>query len=237
LERTVLQILPLLIIKLPRLGVGMIRQWLSERGVRVGALAPDRGLRGGLFARGGVGVVFLDGMDTDDEARFSLAHEVAHFLLDYIVPREAALHAFGDRIREVLDGVRPPSPEERLSAVLKRVTLGLFTHLMDRDEFGQIARSGVLDSEDRADRLAIELLAPRAAVLADARRRRIGLGNSASAAELAAILVGKYGLPHPCALRYAQHLLERNRGRISFRDWLGIGKKEGVRRKSPERPE
>src|ERR671912_401119 len=46
LERTVLQVLPLVIVKLPGLGVGTIRQWLSERSVRVGALAPDRGLRG-----------------------------------------------------------------------------------------------------------------------------------------------------------------------------------------------
>jgi hypothetical protein len=225
LERTVLQVMPLVIVKLPGLGVRMIRQWLSERGVQIGVLAPDRGLRGGLFARGGVGVVFLDGMDTADEARFSLAHEVAHFLLDYLWPREAALRAMGERIRDVLDGVRPPSPEERLSAVLRRVKLGLFTHLLDRDALGQITRFGVLDAEDRADRLAIELLAPRPAVIADATRRGIGLADPGFKEDLAKLLAGSYGLPRPCAQRYAQYLLERNRGRGSFRDWLGVAKK------------
>jgi hypothetical protein len=237
LERTVLQVLPLVIVKLPGLGVGMIREWLSERGVRVGVLSQDRGLRGGLFARGGVGVVFLDGMDTADESRFSLAHEVAHFLLDYLWPREATLHALGDRVRDVLDGVRPASPEERLSAVLRRVKLGLFTHLMDRDGFGQTNRADVLDAEDRADRLAIELMAPREAVVANANRRGIGLGDPCSAGELAALLAGKFGLPQPCAERYAQYLLERNRGRGSFREWLGVGKKTRLRRTSPDRPE
>src|SRR5688500_5930161 len=82
LERTVLRVLPLIVVKLPNLGVRAIRQWLRERGVRVGALSRDRELRGALFALGGVAVAFLDGTDADDEARFSLAHEVAHLLLD-----------------------------------------------------------------------------------------------------------------------------------------------------------
>lgn len=237
LERTVLQVLPLVIVKLPGLGVWMMREWLSERGVKVGALAPDRGLRGGLFARGGVGVVFLDGMDTADEARFSLAHEVAHFLLDYLWPREAAIAALGNRIRDVLDGVRPPSAEERLSAVLRHVKLGLFTHLMDRDGFGQITRTGVLNAEDRADRLAIELLAPRNTIVAEVRRCGIRLDESRSVVDLAAMLIAKYGLPSACAQRYAQHMLERSRGRGSFRDWLGIEKKYQVRRKSSDSPE
>lgn len=237
LERTVLQMLPIVIVKLPGLGVEAIRRWLSLRGVRVGAFVPDRGLRGGLFARGGVGVVFIDGMDSTDEARFSLAHEVAHFLLDYLWPREEAIQALGNGVREALDGVRPLSPEERLSALLRRVKLGQFTHLMDRDGFDQITRSSVLDAEDRADRFAIELLAPRESIVAEARRRGIQLGEAESVGGLIEVLISKYGLPQWCAERYAQHLSARSRGRGSFREWLGIGKKSLARRKSQGRPE
>jgi hypothetical protein len=233
LERTVLQIFPLVIVKLPGLGVAAMRRWLSNRGVRVGALVPDKGLRGGLFARGGVGVVFLDGMDTADEARFSLAHEVSHFLLDYLWPREAAVLALGEGVREVLDSARPPSHEERLSAVLRRVKLGFFTHLLDRDRFGQITRATVLEAEDRADRLALELLAPRQEVVTDARRHGIEMGESGSAASLTALLTVTFGLPESCSQRYAQHLLGRSRGRKSFRDWLGVGKKLQSRRNRP----
>lgn len=237
LESTVLQVLPLVIIKLPGLGVATMRQWLRTRGVQVGALAPDRGLRGGLFARGGVGVVFLDGTDPANEARFSLAHEVSHFLLDYLWPRQAAVLALGEGIREVLDGHRTPSHEERLSAVLRRVKLGCFTHLLDRDGFGQIMRAAVLDAEDRADRLALELLAPRQQVLTDAGRRGIRLNDSGSGAALAELLAETYGLPESSAVLYAQHLLGVNRGRESFRDWLGIGKNYGLRRKPPSESE
>jgi hypothetical protein len=237
LERTVLRVLPLVVVKLPGLGVRAIRQWLCERGVQVGALAPDRGLRGGLFARGGVAVVFLDGTDTADEARFSLAHEVAHFLLDYLWPREAAIEAMGERVRDVLDGLRPASAEERLSAVLRRVKLGAFTHLMDRDGFGRISSAGVMEAEDRADRLALELLAPRAAVAADAARSGVQLSDAGGTDAVSELLVAKYGLPAPCAERYARHLLSRHQGRGSFREWLGVKKKLGPRRRSPDRPE
>lgn len=237
LERTVLRVLPVVVVKLPGLGVRMIRRWLCERGVRVGAIAPDRGLRGGLFARGGVGVVFLDGMDTANETRFSFAHEVAHFLLDYLWPRDAVLHALGECVRDVLDGHRLPSPEERLSAVLRRVNLGVFTHLMDRDRLGRIARAGVLDAEDRADRLALELLAPRVAIVADCERHGIAMGDPASAGELRELLTSKYGLPQQCAQRYAQHLVGRSRGRGSFREWLGVQEPPGSRRRSLDRLE
>ena len=237
LERTVLRVLPLVVVKLPGLGVRAIRKWLCDRGVRVGALAPDRGLRGGLFARAGVAVVFLDGMDTTDEVRFSLAHEVAHFLLDYLWLREEAIRAMGERVTEVLDGLRPPLPEERLSAVLRRVKLGTFTHLMDRDKFGRITSTGVLDAEDRADRLALELLAPRAAVVAASGRRGIPMSDAGSAGELSELLVGRYGLPENCAQRYAKHLLDRGRGRGSFREWLGVKKNPGTSRTSPDDPE
>jgi Zn-dependent peptidase ImmA (M78 family) len=39
------------------------------------------------MARAGHGFISLDGSDADDERRFSLAHELAHFLLDYQDPR------------------------------------------------------------------------------------------------------------------------------------------------------
>lgn len=51
--------------------------------------------------------VLLDDADTPAEQRFSLAHEVAHFLLDYLQPREATRRKLGETALEVVDGLRP----------------------------------------------------------------------------------------------------------------------------------
>jgi hypothetical protein len=141
LERAVLWALPLGIVKLPRLGLSAMRSWLCRRGIDVYPGAPDRPLHGCLIARGGQGFVFLDGCDADDERRFSLAHEVAHFLRDYLGPRQRALDALGDGIADVLDGQREPTVDERLAGVLRGARLGMFTHLLERGP-GRSSRAG-----------------------------------------------------------------------------------------------
>src|SRR5262249_6861344 len=151
--------------KLPRLGLEELRRWLALRGVTLTRASGFHPLRGALIARAGRGLVFLDGSDSDDERRFSLAHEVAHFLYDYLDPRKRALCALGDPISEVLDGRRVPRPEERLSALLRDVELGIYAHWMERSPDGAVTTAAVLAGEDRADRLALELLAPSRHVL------------------------------------------------------------------------
>jgi hypothetical protein len=161
--------------------------------------------------------VFLDGSDSDDERRFSLAHEVAHFLCDYLDPRERALRALGDRIREVLDGERAPRPEERLSALLRGVELGIYAHWMERSPDGAVTSAAVLAGEDRADRLALELLAPSRHVQEQLRH----LGSS-SVVEAVGLLVREYGLPRSHASSYMRFLARRRRAAQSFRQWLGL---------------
>lgn len=218
LESAVSWALPLVLVKLPRLGVDELRAWLDQRGVRLPCAIADRPLRGALLARGGHGFVFLDGSDPDDERRFTLAHEVAHFLSDYLAPRDRALQAFGESIRDVLDGRRRPAPEERLSALLRDVALGLYTHWMDRRPDGAIGWAQILEAEHRADRLALELLAPRRVVTA----RLQGLGADPAVDVVTGILCGEFGLPFAPANAYAAMLCTQLRASRSFRDWMGI---------------
>lgn len=173
------------------LSVAAVRGWFRARQIAVPFAEPDRPLRGCLVAWRGVGFVFLDPADAAAERRFTLAHEVAHFLRDYWHPRETVRRRLGDAALGVLDGDRPPTPAERVAAVLRGVRVGPFAHLLARDDRGVPASDAEREAEAAADRLAFELLAPEADV-----------GEGATGAELEA----RFGLPKGAAGAYAARL-------------------------------
>ncbi len=155
LESSVAWALPLAVIKLPHLGLFNMNEWLIQKGIISLCPTQNRRLQACLFAKAGHGLVFLDGSDPDDERRFSLAHEVVHFISDYLEPRNRVLALLGDAGRDVLDGRRPPTPEERLRGMLHNVELGTYTHLIERSSTGSVTSIQTLEAEDRADRLAL----------------------------------------------------------------------------------
>lgn len=203
LRRPVARGLPLTIVPLPRLRVAAIDEWLYRQGAACSLHLPDRPVRACLFARFGHGAIFLDAADPEDQQRFSLAHEVAHFLRDYQQPRSLAVERLGPQALEVLDGARPAHQTERIHALLSKAPLGVFIHLMARDSHGHIDNAAVSAAEHDADLLAWELLAPAEQVLARLRptprdeRRRVARR----------ILSTTYGLPPEIAARYAASLL------------------------------
>lgn len=223
LESAILWALPLMMVKLPRLAFGDVRQWMVSRSIRLAVGQPDqRLLRGCLVARAGMGIIFVDGADRDDEQRLSLAHEVAHFILDHLAPRKQALAALGESVREVLDGIRPPSAEERLNAILAGVQVGTLTHLMDRTTRGDVARQHTLDAEDQADRLALELLAPWSDVIGRLKSRNNVWPGSEAADRARVVLVEDFGLPSGPATAYAAYIVRHCRPHQSFREWIGL---------------
>lgn len=222
LETSVLWALPVAISKTRDLSVDSVENWLRRRGVPFGLGCHDRNLRACLVSYGGRGLIFLDATDPEDELRFSLAHEVSHFLLDYLLPRRRAVARFGSGVTEVLDGRRRPLVNERVDAVLADVPIGVHAHLMERTVAGTIGRAAVLDVESRADRLALELLAPEAEV----RRRVADLRGSENfqrtLADTVSVLVEAFGLPPQIADGYGQSLCRSWYGGPSFREWLGV---------------
>jgi len=221
LESPILWALPLAIIMVPRLGLSEAQRWLTQRGISISLTSPDRRVRACLIARAGAGIVFLDGQDPEDERRFSLAHETAHFLLDYLWPRQHALASLGGNIREVLDGRRPPTPQERLGSLFKGAVLGTYTHFMDRTEDGGTVSSAVLRAEDDADRLALELLAPKAVVVQTVTSAISSWRSPESRASTVKVLLDVFGLPADVAQSYAGHIVDGRRGNLSFAEWLG----------------
>jgi Zn-dependent peptidase ImmA (M78 family) len=222
LERAAAWALPLVVVKLPRLCLPELRDWLEQRNIPFTFSFPDRRLRACLIARGGHGLIFLDGSDADDERRFSLAHEMAHFILDCLEPREKVLKFLGDAGHAVLNCERPPTAEERLRGVLHGVQLTTYLHLMERTPAGSVERLLVLEAEDRADRLALELLAPKETVLTRLAEKGADWCSTEVHALVRETLTQEFGLPETVAETYAQMLVMQQQHPASFRQWLGV---------------
>lgn len=223
LEAPILWALPVAIVKLPHLGLDEIQQWLQERNIVLNFRTPSRTLRACLIAKAGKGIIFLDGCDTPNEQRLSLAHELAHYLKDYSEPREKVLSCFGEVIKDVLDGDRLPTPEERLKGIFNGVTIDTFTDLLDRAPNSDVHRVDILNSEDLADQLALELLAPHQRVINQLNAMGIRWKDDTVFASCSRVLTDDFGLPGNIANKYSNILVMTKRQPGSFRDWIGVG--------------
>jgi hypothetical protein len=202
LREPIIGAFPLAVLARPSLSVECVRKYLCRRHIAFPLEGMDRPLRACLVARDGGGAIFLDSGDEAAEQRFSLAHELAHFLRHYWQPRRQAQARLGGAILEVFDGRRPARQDERLDALLAGVPLGFHTHLMERDTGSR--PKGVLSvAEEEADRLAYELLAPAKTVAA----RLGGLPADERRARAAADLRDFFGLPAKQASDYSAILV------------------------------
>lgn len=205
MERSVLLALPIAIIKLPRLTVQKIETWVFERGAEITLGCADRALRGCLIVRNGSGFIFVDGTDSDDEQRFTISHEVGHFLVDYWLPRQRAMSKLGHSVSEVFDGVRKPSVKERIVSIISGTELGSIVRLMERGDSLDCSKSETWKSEEEADKIGLSLLAPADAVLG-----QTGVNQTRYLDRLASVtssLRVDFGLPEVVSERYARTLL------------------------------
>lgn len=218
LDMPILLNLSLAIYAIEYLRVSHVTAWMRGVGIEHCIAGHDRRLHGCLVAHRGMGAIFYDAEDAEEEQRFTLAHELAHFLLDYQAPRRRAVAILGETILSVLDGERGPTLAERLYAVLGTVVLGTMSHCLERPGEG-LPGSAVLDIEDRANRLALELLAP-AALLSGRLQSTTTRGDFKTRLSfLTHLLADEHGLPASIAAAYARFLL-RKLGEPTFRDWL-----------------
>lgn len=202
LERPLAMALPVALVKMPRLSLREIETWLRLRGVLFSFQCESKCVRGCLVAFGGRGIIFVDGSDLADELRFTIAHEIAHYLTDYWFPRQKAIGKYGESIANVFDGLRPPTTDERLYAVLGGTKLGVFINLMERSS---ATADETWKAETRADKIALALLAPPDAVIkaSDVSANRFdGRVNS-----VVNTLTANFGLPGPMAQFYGVELL------------------------------
>lgn len=205
LERPISLALPVALIKMPSLTIDNVESWLKKRGVKFGFGCQSRPIRGCVVAYQGGGMIFLDGVDPDDERRFTLAHEAAHFMLDYWLPRHLAIRKFGTGIIDVLDGRRCATTSERVHALLSGTPARAYTNFMERDESYGRFDPNLWSIESRADRLALALLAPPEIVLSEADTSSSRFEKRHLAVK--SLLSSRFGLPTYVADSYAHGLL------------------------------
>jgi hypothetical protein len=199
LREAVSSALPVAIIDLADLSIARVDGWLAAHGIVGRLTVPDRALHACTVISPGGGLIFLDADDSAEERRFSLAHEVAHYLVEYAVPREETGARLGEDIVAVLDGRRSPSSDERIGALLAGVSLVPNLHVMERTPDGHLPEREISVAERQADDLAFELLAPSDEV-------RTGLPAGSSRLAFEAVLRQRYGLPAVLAAAYARKL-------------------------------
>jgi hypothetical protein len=220
LERVSILALPIAIIKLPRLALGSIESWLRVRNINYLFNCQSRPVRGCLIAFQDKGLLFCDGSDPLNEIRFTIAHEVSHFLLDYLLPRERAKQRYGQSVIEILDGKRKPTITERVSSLLEGVKMGVSTSLMEREAQRDI--SNIWKVEDRADRIALELLAPSKEVFAIADISDRAFTNRLDS--ITQSLVLNFGLPILIAQGYGDALLRSVRKGSSWTEAIRLSR-------------
>ncbi len=213
--------LPVAFVSIPGLTVERAQAWMAQRHAAFQFLCRERVLRGCIVAVRGTAAIFTDTNDSEDECRFTQAHEVAHYLRDYERPRQNALAAFGPAIQAVLDGDRPPTPAERVHAALAGVALGAYSDLLGRDEAGRAGQATTLAAELRADHLAMHLLAPPDAVLAHLPGHPGETERSAFGYAGVRLLCETFGLPEWAARDYGRRLWA-DWHRPDSRRWLGL---------------
>jgi hypothetical protein len=208
LELEAISRLPLALVELPRLRTDGVADWLTEQDSPLALHVAPRPLRAALIAYAGVGVIFIDALLDPGERLIGIAHEIGHFLNDYLVPR-ATVERTAPELLEVLDGLRPPSRDDAVTALLARVPLGVHTHLLSRTTRGEYGSPETERSEDQAARIAWELLAPQEAVT----EATGDLGNEFTVTRT---LQSRFGLPGEAARAYARYLAEASNGDDDF---------------------
>jgi IrrE N-terminal-like domain len=193
IEQAIAFKLPLALVGFSPLTIVAIGHWLQQHDITTRLPNDRRDLCGCLVAHGGRGFIFICDADSPEEQRLTMAHETAHFLIDYLWPRQQVLHELGEGIAEVLDGLRPATPAERAAAVLSRVRLGPHIHVLPRRGRDADLDVAVAHAEDRADRLALELVAPQACVYAVLDTLSVRQSLTPNAARTA--LATYFGLP------------------------------------------
>jgi hypothetical protein len=210
--------LPVTLVKLPKLKLHKVEGWLQRRGVSFLFGCHNRAVRGCLIAFGGEGLIFVDGSDPDNERRFTLAHEIAHFLVDYWQPRMRAIDRLGPTVIEVLDGLRSATVSERVHAILVKAPNGVHTNLMER--YVDVDSSNIWQTEDRADKVALALLAPPEKVLS--RTDWDAANFEQRLASIISVLDIDFGLPHFASKSYGYSLLKMVHRGPSWVEALGL---------------
>lgn len=214
--------LPIDIVSLSELSLKKIETWLTQRKVFLDLGIDDRLLHGFILISRGTGFIFVNGTDSEEERRYTIAHEAGHFLLDYERPRRNAIIKLGEKIVEVMDGYREATNEEQIDGILTSVSIKPYTHLLEKNSNGSFSNMNILNAENDADALALELLAPYATIIKDTNPNRNKISFYDFKNQCYQILRNKYLIPDSIAEAYSSKLAYAEIGSPSLAEKLGF---------------
>lgn len=215
-------LLPLDIVSLSDLTLKKINIWLISNGINIPINVNDRHLHGFVLIKKGTGFMFINGTDSEEERAYTIAHEASHFILDYKIPRDKAIKKVGNGIESVLDGLREPTLDEQANGIINGISIQPFTHLLENDGDGSFRNIKVYDSENNADTLALELLAPYSEIIKITTTGRNKMSFDLFDQQCFDILISKYKLPGPIAEQYSKRLAYFVTGGPSIMGKLGF---------------
>lgn len=214
--------LPLHINIIPGLDIEYIRNWIKEKQFPARLNKENCALHGFLLACEGHGVIFVNGTDHSDERRFTIAHELAHFLMDYYLPRINYINLYGNSILEILDGKRPATLQERLTFLVSHHPFPSFIHLLDHSGITAYERAKLWNIEWQTDTLAFEILAPFHVVVAYLKELNLGKRFDLIFHQASDLLVSNFGIPSTLSFSYAKYIAGSLSRRITLAEEWGI---------------
>ena len=202
------------LIRMPQLSPKNITSWLSDHDMNIPLENNERNLHGALIIQNGAVLMFIDTTENDTRQRYTLAHQVSHFLLDYQMPKERTIMTLGKEIAGVLKGNAEASVEQLVQSAFNGMTDKVYTLFIEKDE--------AIPSENPADSLALELLAPRYQIIHETAAKSILLSYAPFKRKCRELLIGKYRIPSEIAHKYASDLAGSVMNKSSFLSRLGI---------------
>ena len=187
-------------------------------GVRNAVGVSERGLRGCVVVGRQGAAILVERSDSEAEKRFTIAHEVAHYILEVKRHRERAADRLGPEFVDALYGLREATPAERIDAWLNNARSEAFAHFMDRAPGGGYGCSRTLNAECQADDLAVEILAPRSELAAAIS----SMGFSESLKVAREVADRRFGLPKGIADQYADRVVRQSKGGPSSAERFGF---------------
>jgi len=225
IERAVSILTPLNIVSLSDLSLKKIKEWFNNRGISFDIDYSDRMLHGFISVHKNFGFIFINGTDSESERRYTVSHEVSHYIIDYKLPRERVVNVYGKGIEEVLDGYREPTVEERVESILNSISIKPYTHILEKEGNGTFEKYNNWMSERDADALAVELLAPYKLIQKGfPKHSKSNLSFQECKTLLMDILKDKYALPYTISAEYSSCIAANIIGNKSLIEKLGLKK-------------
>lgn len=177
-----------------------------------------RRLHGCVIVGQGGGAILVEKSDDEAEKRFTIAHEVSHYILEVARHHERAADRLGPNFTDTLYGLREATATERIDAWLNNARSDAFAHFMDRAPGEGYGCSRTLEAESLADDLAVEILAPRSELTAAIS----SMGFSESLKVARSVVERRFGLPEGVAERYVGRVVWQLKGGPSTAERFGF---------------